>query len=154
MKYATTYEIWDTESLEAGETDDKGFNTEWTECTFSDIWDLAHDWKNAQNNNNGSYTQEVKINFRTGEQTISTLHFQDADLELIDAIFTGKINRNALDFATNLQEVQEYCKAFDAEEVIARLEELLQEAEDTLSSGVLVPAYSLSDVMRIESLAL
>lgn len=148
MLYAITYETWNEESIEAGETDNKGFDIDWTNCTWSDIWDLKNDWASSQNNGNETFTNFEDMDFRTGDTTNRTLHFKEVDCLIVASIFEGKINRNALDWATNLKQVHECCKAFDDSEVIARLEELLEEHEER--SGMLVPVSSIMDVITLE----
>ena len=150
MRYAITYETWIAESIEAGETDDKGYDTEWTSCNWGDIWDLKSDWASSQDNGNDTFTNFEEMDFRTGETTNRTLHFKDVDCLIVADIFNGKIRRESLSWATSLKEVRDCAKAFDDSEVIERLEELLEEAENELASGFLVPCYSLTEEMELE----
>ena len=146
MKYAITFDTWDAESLEIGETDDKGFTQDWESCDWDTVWDIRREWMYAQNNGNGSWTNEEKNDFRTGETTIYTLHFQDADLDTIQAIFDGKIKVNDLDWAEDAATIRDL-KGFSDSRKMERALELLKEKE---GYALISAPSSMIELMEME----
>lgn len=76
-----TYETWSHEDLEAGETDDKGFEFEDVPHTFRELVRLLkHEFRYpscspASGNPYEWVSTEPDTNFRTGEETTYSLHY-------------------------------------------------------------------------------
>jgi hypothetical protein len=76
-----TYEVWNEEALEAGDTDDKGF--EYKDEEFESLWDMAQEIRSAgatepSDSDGGPHTWystvDDDVNFRTGERTRYAFH--------------------------------------------------------------------------------
>lgn len=77
IKISITYETWDEESLEAGETDDRGFEIESEEYDFRDLIQLMRDGGYSEDSGNWFSTPDPERDFQTGEETFRSLHFAD-----------------------------------------------------------------------------
>lgn len=147
MQYAITYETWDKDSITSAEADDKGFSQDWESCDWETVWDIQREWMHAQNNGNGTWTNKSDKDFHTGETTISTLHFKDADCNTIQSIFDGKIKANALAWAEDAATIRNL-KGFTDSLKMERALELLEEKE---SYALISIPSSLIDLMALES---
>lgn len=81
MIFNTTYETWDQESMEIGDTDDRGFLEENEEYSFKEIIDKIRDGGFIHSSNypideSAWVSTESDIDYHTGEHTIESLHFQ------------------------------------------------------------------------------
>lgn len=75
---STTYETWDEEALEAGETDNKGYEIEKEEYNFRDLVRLFQNGGYTEGDSSSWYsTSDSDIDFRTGEHTNRSIHFSD-----------------------------------------------------------------------------
>ena len=79
---STTYETWDEEALEAGETDDKGYEIEREEYDFRDLVKLFREGGYTQGDTFPSLhswysTADSEIDYHTGKMTDRSIHFAD-----------------------------------------------------------------------------
>jgi len=79
-KMSKTYEIWDEEAINAGATDNSGF--EYKKQTFDSLWELAKEIRDgggsesssSQSNPHNYYTTDADEDIRTGEKTFYSFH--------------------------------------------------------------------------------
>ena len=89
-----TYEVWDEDSLEAGDTDDKGF--EYEDREFDSLWDMADEIRDAgatepSDSSGGSRTwyttPDGEVDYRTGERTYYAFHPDNLSAEEAKELF-------------------------------------------------------------------
>jgi hypothetical protein len=85
--YKMTYENWDEESLECGETDDKGWECEGSE-PYDTLYDVLHtveadaswlEWSSSNPDAHSWIVSEGDQDFRTGETENKSLWIERAD---------------------------------------------------------------------------
>jgi len=85
--YKMTYEIWDEESLEIGETDDKGWKCEGSE-PYDTLYDVLHtveadaswlEWSSSNPDTRSWITSDGDSNPHTGETEYNSLWIERAD---------------------------------------------------------------------------
>ena len=72
-----TYETWDEEAIELGDTEDRGFEWEDVGHTFRELVELLK-WMYSEPNSTHNptwFSTEPDIDYRTGEQTTYSLHY-------------------------------------------------------------------------------
>ena len=85
LKISETYEIWDEESSEIGETNNRGYSYQDEEMTFSELVRTIRFGGFSQPSDTslcGSFwlsDPDGNVNYRTGEMTFSALHFSDIE---------------------------------------------------------------------------
>lgn len=98
-----TYETWDEEAVEIGETDDKGFNFEDEEYELDDLQDYIEKegFTNASEvpvTNTGVWlSTDSEEDYQTGERTTKSIHCSkvlDADGKELTPAQQGKVWRN------------------------------------------------------------
>lgn len=102
-KMNKTYEVWDEDALEAGDTDDKGF--EYEDREFDSLWDMADEIRDAgatmpSDSSGGPHTwystPDGEENYRTGERTFYSFHPEDLSAEEAKELFNMvKMDRSA-----------------------------------------------------------
>ena len=93
MKYSITYETWDEDSIEVGETDDKGFEVQDEEIDMDGIIGVIEEFAFYQNNNSHGFslsTMDGDIDYRTGETTYRTIHIECTDQEKEEILYHVK----------------------------------------------------------------
>jgi hypothetical protein len=70
-----TYETWDEDAIEAGETDDSGFNFQAEEYSFRDLVQYIRREGFSRQGETRWLETEDSTNYRTGEATRKALHF-------------------------------------------------------------------------------
>ena len=71
-----TYETWDHEAIEAGDTDDRGFNFQAEEYSFRDLVDyIRRNGFSREGSTQWLTTVDPDRDYRTGEETTKALHF-------------------------------------------------------------------------------
>jgi hypothetical protein len=91
MKYSITFENWDDDALEAGETDDKGYEVQDVEMDHP--LDFPSEFKGA---NASEYPLRsiscwftiTDTDFRTGNTENKSIHFHDITMEDIKKIYS------------------------------------------------------------------
>lgn len=93
-KMNKTYEVWDYDAVDAGETDDKGF--EYEDREFDSLWDMADEIRDAgatepsdsRGGPNTWYsTPDGEENYRTGERTYYSFHPDNLSAEEAKELF-------------------------------------------------------------------
>lgn len=90
-----TYETWDEDALEAGDTDDKGF--EYEDKEFDSLWDMAREIRDggatessdshSANPHTWYSTPDGNQNYRTGETTYYSYHPNKLDQEEAEQLY-------------------------------------------------------------------
>lgn len=102
-KMNKTYETWDEEAIEAGDTDDRGF--EYEDKEFDSLWDMADEIRDAgatepSDSRGGPHTWystiDDDVNIRTGERTSYAFHPDNLSAEEAAELFKlVKMDRGA-----------------------------------------------------------
>ena len=77
IKISTTYETFDEDALDAGETDDRDYEIESEEYAFRDLVRLFRNGGYTEDSGAWYSTGDAETDFRTGEVTNRSLHFAD-----------------------------------------------------------------------------
>lgn len=103
FKMNKTYEVWDEEALEAGDTDDRGF--EYEDREFDSLWDMADEIRDGgatepSDSSGGAHTwystPDAEENYRTGEKTFYSFHPDNLSAEEAKELFKlVKMDRSA-----------------------------------------------------------
>jgi hypothetical protein len=107
-KMSKTYETWDEESVDIGDTDEKGF--EYKDDVFDNIWELAKEIRNngaTQPSSSGHAsphtwysTVDADEDIHTGEKTYYAFHPKDlSNEEAIELQKLIKMSRHEFDAA-------------------------------------------------------
>jgi len=133
-KMSKTYEIWDEEAINAGATDNSGF--EYKKQTFDSLWELAKEIRDgggsesssSQSNPHNYYTTDADEDIRTGEKTFYSFHPEglskddavqlDAFLDMDERDFRKSEPRDesiSLNAKKKLLEAKKSSKKLDAE---------------------------------------
>tara|TARA_R110002096_G_scaffold291900_1_gene486118 strand:+ start:2886 stop:3194 length:309 start_codon:yes stop_codon:yes gene_type:complete len=84
MLLSTTFETWNQEDLEHGDTDKKGFIFQNEEYSFNDLLEeledeCYHHLSNSILDSSTWISTDSNIDYRSGEETIYSLHFNGTD---------------------------------------------------------------------------